>query len=32
MLNVQMMIGSVEVERMNGSNHSKYQGYTTVRK
>src|SRR5215469_14139161 len=29
MLNVQMMIGSVEVDRMNGSGHSRYQGYTT---
>ena len=29
MLNVQIMIGSVEVDRMNGSNHSRYQGYTT---
>src|SRR5580704_16689590 len=29
MLNVQMMIGSVEVERMNGRIHRRYQGYTT---
>ncbi len=29
MLNVQMMIGNVEVDRMNGSSHSRYHGYTT---
>ena len=29
MLNVQMMIGSVEVERMNGRIHRRYHGYTT---
>src|ERR1700751_2359363 len=29
MLNVQMMIGSAEVDRMKGSSHSRYHGYTT---
>src|SRR5207247_10157207 len=29
MLNVQIMIGTVEVDLMNGSSHSKYHGYTT---
>ena len=29
MLTVQMMIGSVEADRRNGSIQSKYQGYTT---
>ena len=29
MLTVQMMSGSVEAERRNGSSHSRYQGYTT---
>ena len=29
MLNVQMMRGNVEIDRRNGSNHSRYHGYTT---
>ena len=29
MLTVQMMIGSVEIDAMNGSSQSRYQGYTT---
>src|SRR5258708_33370645 len=29
MLTVQMMIGTVEGDRMNGSSHSRYHGYTT---
>ena len=29
MLTVQMMIGTVEVDRRNGTNHSRYHGYTT---
>src|SRR5215470_4890210 len=28
-LTVQMLSGSVKVDRMNGSNHSRYHGYTT---
>src|SRR5579863_10498678 len=29
MLTVQMMMGTVETDRMNGSSQSRYQGYTT---
>lgn len=29
MLTVQMMIGSVEIDRTNGSSQRRYQGYTT---
>ena len=29
MLTVQMIIGSVETDRRNGSSHSRYHGYTT---
>ena len=29
MLTVQMMIGTVEADRRNGSSQSRYQGYTT---
>ena len=29
MLTVQMMIGSVEADRTNGSSQSRYHGYTT---
>src|SRR3974390_2750630 len=29
MLIVQMMIGKVPIERLNGRNHSRYHGYTT---
>ena len=29
MLTVQMMIGNVEADRKNGSNQSRYHGYTT---
>ena len=29
MLSVQIVIGSAEVDRMNGSTHSRYHGYTT---
>ncbi len=29
MLTVQMMIGTVEVDRTNGSSHRRYHGYTT---
>lgn len=29
MLTVQMIMGTVETDRKNGSNQSRYQGYTT---
>ena len=29
MLKVQIMIGTIEVDLMNGSSHSRYHGYTT---
>ena len=29
MLNVQTLMGSVEIDRRNGSSHMRYHGYTT---